>query len=173
MAVLSNRGVRPWTIKISFSRHQQNASPGTKGSLQAPSRPFGQSRQKAKRSDHRNITPAHEPVKRLKSSEKFEEALRIQTESVPSQLLAYGKRATSVGEVYAKAAADAVSKSSKASSDYLTGSTRQNRFMALCHANAMQIILFCMADFLVGNLWQCLLDFWRARRDSNSRPPNS
>ena len=65
MAVLSNRGVRPWTIKISFSRHQQNASPGTKGSLQAPSRPFGQSRQKAKRSDHRNITPAHEPVKRL------------------------------------------------------------------------------------------------------------
>jgi integrase len=43
MAALSNRGVRPWTIKIRFSRHLQNASLGTKGSLQAPSHPFGQS----------------------------------------------------------------------------------------------------------------------------------
>jgi hypothetical protein len=42
---------------------------------------------------------------------------------------------------------------------YLTGSTRENRFMALCHADAMQIILFCMADFLIGNLWRCLWTF--------------
>src|SRR6516164_4930082 len=41
MAVLTNRGVRPWTIKIRFSRHQQNASHGTKESSGAkpPLRP--------------------------------------------------------------------------------------------------------------------------------------
>jgi hypothetical protein len=38
MVVLSNRGAWPWTIKIRFSRRQQNANLGTKGSLPAPSR---------------------------------------------------------------------------------------------------------------------------------------
>jgi hypothetical protein len=38
MVALSNRGAWPWTIKIRFSRRQQNANLGTKGSLPAPSR---------------------------------------------------------------------------------------------------------------------------------------
>ena len=36
------------------------------------------------------------------------------------------------------------------------------------HADAMQIILFCMAPFQAFKLFRCLLNFWRARRDSNS-----
>jgi hypothetical protein len=36
MVVLNNRGVWLWTIKTRFSRHQQNASLGTKESLHAP-----------------------------------------------------------------------------------------------------------------------------------------
>jgi len=43
MVVLSNSGVRPWTIKTHFPRRQQNAKLGTKGSLQEPSRPCGRS----------------------------------------------------------------------------------------------------------------------------------
>jgi integrase len=43
MTVLINRGVRSWTIKIRLSRHQQNANPGTKGSLRAPNHRFGRS----------------------------------------------------------------------------------------------------------------------------------
>jgi hypothetical protein len=38
MVALSNRGAWPWTIKIRFSRRQQNANLGTKGNLPAPSR---------------------------------------------------------------------------------------------------------------------------------------
>ena len=42
-----------------------------------------------------------------------------------------------------------------------------------CHADTMQISIFCMVHFLVHNIGRYLLMFWRARRDSNSRPPNS
>ena len=31
---------------------------------------------------------------------------------------------------------------------------QQNRLMALCHADAMQIILFCMAVLPVGDLYK-------------------
>jgi hypothetical protein len=37
-----------------------------------------------------------------------------------------------------------------------------------CHADTMQISLFCMTYFLIHNLGRYLLMFWRARRDSNS-----
>ena len=42
--------------------------------------------------------------------------------------------------------------------------------MALCHADAMQIILFCMADFLVGNLWQCV--YWTFGAPGEIRTPD-
>ena len=37
-----------------------------------------------------------------------------------------------------------------------------------CHADAMQIILFCMACFMLRRISPYILNFWRARRDSNS-----
>ena len=64
-----------------------------------------------------NINAVHELVKRLGHAKDFEEALRIQTEFMQSQLNAFGSQATSLGEAYTKAAADAVSKISKGSSD--------------------------------------------------------
>jgi Phasin protein len=53
-----------------------------------------------------NITAVHEFVKRLGQAKDFEEALRIQTEFMQSQLNAFGKQATSLGEAYTKAAAN-------------------------------------------------------------------
>jgi len=41
------------------------------------------------------------------------------------------------------------------------------------HADAMQIFRFCMAAFAILRLCCDLLGLWRARRDSNSRPPDS
>ena len=64
-----------------------------------------------------NIDTVHELVKRFSQAKDFEEALRIQTEFLQSQLNAFGSQATSLGEAYTKAAADAVSKISKGSSD--------------------------------------------------------
>jgi len=43
-----------------------------------------------------------------------------------------------------------------------------DRGFAVCHANAMQNILFCMAGFRPYNNFHYFLNFWRARRDSNS-----
>jgi Phasin protein len=61
-----------------------------------------------------NINAVHELVKRLSQAKDFEEALRIQTAFMHSQLNVLGKQATSLGEAYTKAA---VSKASKGSSD--------------------------------------------------------
>jgi hypothetical protein len=52
--------------------------------------------------------------RRLSQAKDFEEALRIQTAFMHSQLNVLGKQATSLGEAYTKAA---VSKASKGSSD--------------------------------------------------------
>jgi hypothetical protein len=38
------------------------------------------------------------------------------------------------------------------------------------YANARQNILFCMAGFRLSNNLRYFLNFWRPRRDSNSRP---
>jgi hypothetical protein len=59
----------------------------------------------------------HELVKRLSQAKDFEEALRIQTAFMHSQLNVLGKQAARLGEAYKKTAADAVNKTSKASSD--------------------------------------------------------
>jgi hypothetical protein len=47
-----------------------------------------------------NINALQEVVKRLSQAESFEEALRIQTAFIHSQLNALGKQATSLGEAY-------------------------------------------------------------------------
>ena len=49
-----------------------------------------------------NITAVHELVKRLSQAKDFEEALRIQTAFMHSQLNALGKQAASLGEAYIK-----------------------------------------------------------------------
>ena len=64
-----------------------------------------------------NITAVHELVKRLSQAKDFEEALRIQTEFMQTQLNAFSKHAMSLSEAYRKSAADAVDKTSKESSD--------------------------------------------------------
>jgi hypothetical protein len=51
-----------------------------------------------------NITAMHELVKRLSQAKDFEEALRIQTAFMHSQLNVLGKQATSLVEAYTKAA---------------------------------------------------------------------
>ena len=53
-----------------------------------------------------NIAAVHELVKRLSQAKNFEEALRIQTEFMQSQLNAFGEQAASFGETYAKEAAE-------------------------------------------------------------------
>jgi hypothetical protein len=47
-----------------------------------------------------NINALQEVVKRLSQAESFEEALRIQTAFIHSQLNSLGKQATSLGEAY-------------------------------------------------------------------------
>ena len=64
-----------------------------------------------------NITVVHELVKRLSQAKYFEEALRIQTAFMHSQLNALGKQAASLGEAYTKEAAGGVNKTSKGSSE--------------------------------------------------------
>jgi hypothetical protein len=73
--------------------------------------------QKLKDQSVQNITAMHELVKRLSQAKDFEEALRIQTAFMHSQLNVLGKQAARLGEAYKKTAADAVNKTSKASSD--------------------------------------------------------
>ena len=64
-----------------------------------------------------SIAAVHELVKRLSQAKNFEEALRIQTAFMHSQLNELGRRAASLGEAYTKATEDAVSKTLKRSSD--------------------------------------------------------
>jgi hypothetical protein len=73
--------------------------------------------EKLKDQSVQNITAMHELVKRLSQAKDFEEALRIQTAFMHSQLNTLGKQAASLGEAYKQAAADAVSKTPKGSSD--------------------------------------------------------
>ena len=54
-----------------------------------------------------NITAFQELVKRLSSAGSFEEALRIQTAFMHSQLNRLGKQTTSIGATYAKTADNA------------------------------------------------------------------
>jgi hypothetical protein len=68
--------------------------------------------EKLKDQSVQNITAMHELVKRLSQAKDFEEALRIQTAFMHSQLNALGKQATSLGEEYTKAAAEAKKSSS-------------------------------------------------------------
>ena len=44
---------------------------------------------------------------------------------------------------------------------------------AHCHADAMRIFSFCMADLPSVDLLRCLLGFWRARRDFEKTPGDS
>ena len=55
-----------------------------------------------------NIAAVHELVKRLSHAKNFEEAFRIQTPFMHSQLNALGKQAASFGETYAKEATGGV-----------------------------------------------------------------
>ncbi len=73
--------------------------------------------EKLKDQSVQNITAVHELVKRLSQAKDFEEALRIQTAFMHSQLNALAKQAASLGEAYTKSAEDAVNKTSKGSSD--------------------------------------------------------
>ena len=73
--------------------------------------------EKLKNQGVQNVTAVHKLAKKLSKAKDFEEALRMQTEFMQSQLNSVGKQAISLGEAYRKAAANAVSKASKASSD--------------------------------------------------------
>ena len=64
--------------------------------------------EKLKDQSVQNITAMHELVKRLSQVKDFEEALRIQTEFMQSQLHAFGEQIKSLGEAYAKEAAGGV-----------------------------------------------------------------
>jgi hypothetical protein len=60
-----------------------------------------------------NITAFQEVVKRLSKAENLEEALRIQTAFIHSQLNALGKQVTIWGEAFTKAAEEVAKKSDK------------------------------------------------------------
>jgi hypothetical protein len=59
--------------------------------------------EKLKEQGVENINALQEVVKRLSQAGSFEEALRIQTAFIHSQLNALGKQATSLGEAYTRA----------------------------------------------------------------------
>ena len=73
--------------------------------------------EKLKAQSVQNIAAVHELVKRLSQAKDFEEALRIQTEFMHSQLNALGKQAASLGEAYTKEAAGGVKMPFKSSLD--------------------------------------------------------
>jgi hypothetical protein len=64
-----------------------------------------------------NITAMHELVKRLSQAKDFEEALRIQTAFMHSQLNVLGKQAASLGEAYTKEASGGIKMPFKSSLD--------------------------------------------------------
>ena len=55
-----------------------------------------------------NVAAVHDLVKRLSQAKDFEEAFRIQTEFIQSQLQAFGEQMRSLGEVYSREAASEV-----------------------------------------------------------------
>src|ERR1700730_2046970 len=63
---------------------------------------------KLKAQSLQNITAVQDLVKRFSQAKDFEEALRIQTEFMQSQLNAFGEQIKSLGEAYAKEAAGGV-----------------------------------------------------------------
>jgi len=62
-----------------------------------------------------NLTAVQEVVKRLSQAGSFEEALRIQTAFVHSQLNVWGRQATNLASLYTKATEDAAKERSGAS----------------------------------------------------------
>jgi hypothetical protein len=58
----------------------------------------------------KNIAATHEFVKQLSQARDFADVLRIQTEFMKSQVTALGEQTKNLREVYAKAAADVVSR---------------------------------------------------------------
>jgi hypothetical protein len=73
--------------------------------------------EKLKAQSLRNITAVQDLVKRFSQAKDFEEALRIQTEFMQSQLNAFGEQIKSLGEAYAKEAAGGVKMPFKSSLD--------------------------------------------------------
>jgi hypothetical protein len=72
--------------------------------------PFGDS---LKGYAERNIAAMHEYVQKLGQAKDFQEAMRIQTEFMQSQFSALGEQTRTLGEAYARSAADAVNKASR------------------------------------------------------------
>jgi hypothetical protein len=64
--------------------------------------------EKLKAQSVQNITAVRDLVKRFSQAKDFEEALRIQTEFMQSQLHAFGEQIKGLGEAYAKEAAAGV-----------------------------------------------------------------
>ena len=58
--------------------------------------------EKLKDQSVQNVTAVHDLVKRLSQAKDFEEALRIQTEFMQSQLHAFGEQIKSLAEAYTK-----------------------------------------------------------------------
>ena len=73
--------------------------------------------EKLKDQSVQNITAMHELVKRLSQAKDFEEALRIQTAFMHSQLNALGKQAASLGKAYTKEASGEIKMPFKSSLD--------------------------------------------------------
>ena len=73
--------------------------------------------EKLKAQSVQNITAVQDLVKRFSQAKDFEEALRIQTEFMQSQLNAFGEQIKSLGEAYAKEAAGGVKMPFKSSLD--------------------------------------------------------
>jgi hypothetical protein len=61
----------------------------------------------------KNVAAVHEFVQRLGHARDFQEALRIQAEFMQSQFTALSEQTKSLGEAYARSAADAVNKTAK------------------------------------------------------------
>ena len=73
--------------------------------------------EKLKDQSVQNIIAVRELVKKLSQAKDFEEAFRIQTEFMQSQLQAFGEQIKSLGEAYTKEAAGGVKMLFKSSLD--------------------------------------------------------
>jgi hypothetical protein len=73
--------------------------------------------EKLKNQSVQNITAVHDLVERLSQAKDCEEALRIQTEFMHSQLHAFGEQTKSLGEAYTKEASGGVKMPFKSSLD--------------------------------------------------------
>ena len=61
----------------------------------------------------RNVAAMHEFVQRLAQARDIQDAMRIQAEFMQSQFTALSEQTKSLGEAYARSAADAVNKTAK------------------------------------------------------------